>query len=193
MYNNVRRIDQNCSYILECSYDFSNLQLLENGVAILVNGVFHLMNDFYLSHFWTEIWSSYIELLFLVVFVQVLITSPWKTKATASGWCETLGREHFIQTFNLCLKTSRSKSRLCGFWHLQTHQFWFKKYSLVLDNSKTSKNWQFSWRTCWRTKHNVYKKLSNKWKMSYNNQHLNIKQSKQPSSRWDISRCVISW
>ncbi len=92
MYN-VRRIDQNCSDILECSYDFSNLQLLENGVAILVNGVFHLMNDFYLSHFWTEIWSSYIEPLFLVVFVQVLITSPWQTKATASGWCGTLGCE----------------------------------------------------------------------------------------------------
>ncbi len=86
MYN-VRRIDQNCS-----SYDFSNLQLLENGVAILVNGVFHLMNDFYLSHFKTEIWS-YIELLFRVVFVQVLITSPWQTKAIASGWCGTLGCE----------------------------------------------------------------------------------------------------
>ncbi len=94
MYN-VRRIDQNRSYILECSYDFSNLQLLENGVGILVNGVFHLMNDFYLSHLKTEIWSSYIELLFLVVFVQVLITSPWQTKATASGWCGTLGCEQF--------------------------------------------------------------------------------------------------
>jgi hypothetical protein len=26
--------------------------------------------------------------------------------------------------------------------------------------------------------------------MSYNNQHLNIKQSKQPSSRWDIYQGV---